>query len=145
LSLRPRRQPRRQRFSLNVPLEMGGGKPPRLDAYVCATLPQGTSRARVAAAIRDGALTVNGRAVTKPSQPARVAQRASVCSLYVECRWPRLTPDARCALRLPQVRAGDALLLALAPPPPMEALPEALPLEVRALARHRHLRSAAAR
>jgi hypothetical protein len=30
-----------------------------------------------------------------------------------------------------KVRAGDALLLSLSPPPPMEALPEALPLEVR--------------
>ncbi len=61
----------RQRFALSVPIELGGGKAPRLDAYVSAALPPGTSRARVAAAIRSGALSVNGRAVTKPSQSVR--------------------------------------------------------------------------
>ena len=54
-----------------MPPDLGGGKAPRLDAYVSAALPPGTSRARVTAAIRAGALTVNGRAVTKPAQPVR--------------------------------------------------------------------------
>lgn len=66
-----------QRFALSVPVELGGGKAPRLDAYLSAALPAGTSRARVAAAIRGGALSVNGRAVTKPSQSARVRCRSA--------------------------------------------------------------------
>jgi hypothetical protein len=65
-----------QRFTLSVPLQLGGGKPPRLDAYLSAALPAGTSRARVAAAIRGGSLSVNGRPVTKPAQPVRAAPHA---------------------------------------------------------------------
>ena len=117
-----------QRFALTVPPELGVAKAPRLDAYVSAALPPGTSRARVTAAIRAGALTVNGRAVTKPAQPVRLGHLSAACPLHSFVRLR--VPDLRHVLLHTQVRGGDALLLTLAPLPPLEAAPEALPLEV---------------
>ena len=70
-----------QRFTLRVPLGSNGESSkalPRLDAFVSAALPRGSSRARVTAAIKAGALTVNGRVVTKPSSQVRLAQGAAV-------------------------------------------------------------------
>jgi len=84
----------------------------RVDAFVAAALPAGTSRGRVAAAIRGGLLRVNGSAVTKPAYTAR-APRGSSCRAHAS-----------------QVRPGDRLHLSLPPPPATEALPEALPLDV---------------
>ena len=66
-----------QRFTLRVPLGSDGEAAkalPRLDAFVSAALPRGASRARVTAAIKAGALTVNGRVVTKPSSQVRLAR-----------------------------------------------------------------------
>jgi len=115
-----------------VPPELGGAKAPRLDAYVSAALPPGTSRARVTAAIKAGALTVNGRAVTKPSQPVRRMAGAACRNAALKkerSAGPSQRPDTP-HVAASQVRAGDALLLTLAPLPPMEAAPEALPLDV---------------
>ena len=66
-----------QRFTLRVPLGSDGESAkelPRLDAFVSAALPRGASRARVTAAIKAGALTINGRVVTKPSSQVRLAR-----------------------------------------------------------------------
>ena len=94
-----------------------GSKPPRADAFLSAALPSGTSRARVSAAIKAGALSVNGRPVSKPSQAVRAHDAPSAGT-------PHSPPGSL------QVHPGDQLLLVLSPPPPLEAAPEDLPLEV---------------
>jgi hypothetical protein len=72
-----------QRFTLRVPLGSDGESAkalPRLDAFVSAALPRGASRARVTAAIKAGALTINGRVVTKPSSQVRMSSENELLS-----------------------------------------------------------------
>lgn len=61
---------------MRVPFTADPSALQRADAYLAASLPAGTaSRARVTAAIRAGALSLNGRPVAKPSQTARARSR----------------------------------------------------------------------
>ena len=58
-----------QQFSLRAP--PSDSPPLRVDAFVAAALPPGTSRGRVSAAIKGGLLLLNGRPVTKPAALVR--------------------------------------------------------------------------
>jgi tRNA pseudouridine synthase 2 len=60
-----------------------GSSKPRLDAYVTAQLPA-VSRAKISASIKAGLVTVNGRAVSKPSQAVKAGDHISVCLLPPE-------------------------------------------------------------
>ncbi|KAL4856789.1 RNA pseudouridine synthase 2 [Chlorella vulgaris] len=76
----------------------------RLDSFLAAKLPS-ASRARLQASIKGGLVAVNGR--PQASRAALLAAKASH-----------------------GVRPGDVVACCVLPPPPLEAAPEALPLDI---------------
>jgi ribosomal 50S subunit-recycling heat shock protein len=118
----------------------------RLDAYLTSKLPD-TSRARIAASIKAGLVGVNGRPCCKPAAGVRPGDAITAqllppepCTVRLRAGaapspgpQPRTSPGWPCVLGQ-RLGAAAAQLSAhdppLRPPPPPQAEPEAIPLDV---------------